>query len=68
MCLWGLFWIQMLRFRIQPVGAARFNGEVGTKWGLIMAASSLAVIPVLIVFAIFQKQIIDGIVLTGMKG
>ncbi|MBB5363943.1 ABC-type glycerol-3-phosphate transport system permease component, partial [Deinococcus humi] len=30
--------------------------------------SSLAVIPVLIVFAIFQKQIIEGIVLTGMKG
>ncbi len=33
-----------------------------------MTASSLAVIPVLAVFAFFQKQIIEGVVLTGVKG
>lgn len=66
--LWPLIVIQQPQFRTLPVGTALFNGEAGTQWGLIMAASSLAVIPVLIVFAIFQKQIIDGIVLTGMKG
>ncbi|GGL99372.1 carbohydrate ABC transporter permease [Deinococcus aerophilus] len=66
--LWPLIVIQKPEFRTLPVGTALFNGEAGTQWGLIMAASSLAVIPVLIVFAIFQKQIIDGIVLTGMKG
>lgn len=66
--LWPLIAIQKPEFRTLPVGTALFNGEAGTNWGLIMASSSLAVIPVLIVFAIFQKQIIDGIVLTGMKG
>ncbi|OLV19456.1 carbohydrate ABC transporter permease [Deinococcus marmoris] len=66
--LWPLIVIQRPEFRTLPVGTALFNGEAGTQWGLIMAASSLAVIPVLIVFAIFQKQIIEGIVLTGMKG
>lgn len=66
--LWPLIVIQKPEFRTLPVGTALFNGEAGTQWGLIMAASSLAVIPVLIVFSIFQKQIIDGIVLTGMKG
>ncbi|GGL81673.1 sn-glycerol-3-phosphate transport system permease protein UgpE [Deinococcus aerolatus] len=66
--LWPLIVIQKPEFRTLPVGTALFNGEAGTQWGLIMAASSLAVIPVLIVFAIFQKQIIEGIVLTGMKG
>ncbi|MFC4453491.1 carbohydrate ABC transporter permease [Deinococcus sonorensis] len=66
--LWPLIVIQNPEFRTLPVGTALFNGEAGTQWGLIMAASSLAVIPVLIVFAIFQKQIIEGIVLTGMKG
>ncbi|RJF73650.1 carbohydrate ABC transporter permease [Deinococcus cavernae] len=66
--LWPLIAIQKPELRTLPVGIALFNGEAGTNWGLIMAASSLAVIPVLIVFAIFQKQIIDGIVLTGMKG
>jgi len=66
--LWPLIVIQKPEFRTLPVGTALFNGEAGTQWGLIMAASSLAVIPVLIVFAIFQKQIIEGIVLTGLKG
>jgi multiple sugar transport system permease protein len=50
------------------VGVANFSGEAATQWNLIMAASSLAIIPVLIVFAIFQKQIIEGVVLTGVKG
>ncbi|WP_412030334.1 carbohydrate ABC transporter permease [Deinococcus yunweiensis] len=66
--LWPLIVIQQPQYRTLPVGTALFNGEAGTQWGLIMAASSLAVIPVLLVFAFFQRQIIDGIVLTGMKG
>nr|WP_264778057.1 carbohydrate ABC transporter permease [Deinococcus aetherius] len=66
--LWPLIVIQQPQFRTLPVGTALFNGEAGTQWGLIMAASSLAVIPVLLVFAFFQRQIIEGIVLTGMKG
>lgn len=66
--LWPLVVIQKPELRTLPVGVALFSGEAGTQWGLIMAASSLAVIPVLIVFAVFQKQIIEGIVMTGMKG
>ncbi|WP_293912988.1 carbohydrate ABC transporter permease [Deinococcus sp.] len=66
--LWPLIVIQKPELRTLPVGTALFNGEAGTQWGLIMAASSLAVIPVLVVFAFFQKQIIEGVVLTGMKG
>ncbi|EYB69224.1 sugar ABC transporter permease [Deinococcus phoenicis] len=66
--LWPLIVIQQPQFRTLPVGTALFNGEAGTQWGLIMAASSLAVIPVLLVFALFQRQIIEGIVLTGLKG
>lgn len=66
--LWPLVVIQSPEMRTLPVGVALFSGEAGTQWGLIMAASSLAVIPVMIVFAIFQRQIIEGVVLTGMKG
>lgn len=65
--LWPLIVIQEAKYRTLPVGTALFSGEAGTQWGLIMAASSLAVIPVLIVFVIFQKQIINGIVLSGLK-
>jgi multiple sugar transport system permease protein len=33
-----------------------------------MAAATLAVIPVMIVYGIFQRQIVEGVALTGMKG
>ena len=66
--LWPLIIIQSANMRTLPVGIALFSGESGAQWQLIMAASSLAVIPVLLVFAVFQRQIIEGVVLTGVKG
>jgi multiple sugar transport system permease protein len=66
--LWPLIVTQRAEMRTVPVGISLFSGEAGAAWHLIMAASSLAIVPVLIVFVIFQKQIIEGVVLTGVKG
>lgn len=66
--LWPLIIAQKPDMRTIPVGIALFSGEAATAWNLIMATSALAIIPVLIVFIIFQKQIIEGVVLTGVKG
>ncbi len=51
-----------------PVGLGFFSGEDSSKWHLIMTANTLAVVPLLTVFVIFQRQIIEGIALTGLKG
>ncbi|GAA6733961.1 carbohydrate ABC transporter permease [Thermus oshimai] len=66
--LWPLIIVQTPEMRTLPVGIALFSGEAGTAWHLIMAASSLAVLPTLLVFFFFQRQIIEGVVLTGVKG
>lgn len=66
--LWPLVITQSPGMRTLPVGVALFSGEAATAWHLIMTASSLAVLPVLLVFLFFQKQIIEGVVLTGVKG
>lgn len=66
--LWPLIVVQTADMRTVPVGVALFSSEAGTAWNLIMAASSLAVLPVLLVFLFFQRQIIEGVVLTGVKG
>lgn len=66
--LWPLIIAKSPDMRTIPVGIALFSGEAGTAWNLIMATNALAIIPVLIVFFIFQKQIIEGVVLTGTKG
>ncbi len=66
--LWPLIVAQSASMRTAPVGIALFSGEAGSAWHLIMATSALAIIPVLVVFIIFQRQIIEGVVLTGVKG
>ncbi|WP_186578116.1 carbohydrate ABC transporter permease [Aquibacillus kalidii] len=49
---------------------ANFNATyaIQTDYPLIMAASVIALLPMLIVFLVFQKQIIESIAITGVKG
>jgi multiple sugar transport system permease protein len=66
--IWPLIVVRSDEIRTLPVGIAFFSSESGSAFHLIMAAAALATIPVIVVFLIFQKQIIKGIVLTGLKG
>jgi multiple sugar transport system permease protein len=67
--LWPLIVIQDPLMRTLPVGLSQFSyGEAGSRWELIMTGASIATVPVLIVFAIFQRHIIRGVALTGLKG
>ena len=50
-----------------PVGIALFQSSYMAEYGLTLAASSLCTIPVLILFLLFQRHIIEGISLSGMK-
>ena len=51
-----------------PLLLNMFKGKYTVDWSLIMAASTIAVIPVLVVYLFGQKHIIEGIAITGMKG
>lgn len=46
---------------------ATFRTERTTEMGLLMAGSTLAALPVIILFLIFQRQIISGVRITGLK-
>ncbi|MDT2833852.1 carbohydrate ABC transporter permease [Vagococcus carniphilus] len=48
-------------------GLASLSGQHSTDYPLMMAGSFLAVIPLIILFLIFQKQFIEGIALSGSK-
>jgi ABC-type glycerol-3-phosphate transport system permease component len=50
------------------VGLAAFRGQFRTQWDLMMAAATIVTAPVVVVFFFAQKQFIEGITLTGMKG
>jgi multiple sugar transport system permease protein len=49
------------------VGVGFFAGYYGTQWAEFMAAATLATLPVILVYVFMQRQIIQGITLTGMK-
>ena len=66
--IWPLIAVRSDDMRTLPVGIAFFSSEAGSAFHLIMAAVAMATIPVIVVFLVFQKQIIKGIVLTGIKG
>lgn len=50
------------------VGLRQFQGLYNAQWHYMMAASTVMLIPVIIVFILGQKYFIEGIALTGMKG
>ncbi len=50
------------------VGLAAFRGQNRTQWDLMMAAATVVTMPIVVLFFFAQKQFIQGITLTGMKG
>ena len=50
------------------LGLKMFISQYSSDYGLIMAGSMLSLIPVLIVFLIFQKYFVEGVASTGLKG
>jgi len=50
-----------------PLLLQMFKGKHSTDWSLIMAASTISVLPALIVYLFGQKYIVEGITITGMK-
>jgi len=51
-----------------PVGIALFQTSYFAEYGLTLAACVICTLPVVIVFLLLQRHIIEGISLTGLKG
>jgi len=49
------------------VGLLQFRGDYSTKWNLLMAASTIVVVPCIAIYLVGQKYLIEGISLTGLK-
>ena len=50
------------------LGVATLQAEMATNYGLIMAGSALAAVPIVTVFLIFQKSFTQGITMGAVKG
>jgi ABC-type glycerol-3-phosphate transport system permease component len=70
---WNNFLTPLIYLRSQELytlalGLNLFRGQFVTYYNQMMAVSLLALAPILIVFFFTQKQFIQGIALTGIKG
>ncbi len=67
--LYPLIFTDSDALRTLPVGLALFaQGEHATDWGLLMAGSTISVLPVIVAFLFFQRQILEGMTAGAEKG
>jgi multiple sugar transport system permease protein len=67
--LWPLIVTNSQNMRTLPVGLSTFQGQFTVRWELLMAASVVALIPVLVVYFFAQNWIIKGLsISSGLKG
>ena len=65
--LWPLIITNSRDLYTLPVGMAFFSGEHQAEWEMIMAGAAIACFPTLVAFLLFQRHIIKGITLSGLK-
>lgn len=66
-----LLWPLICNTRIETMtlssGLAYLQGQYATNYPQLMAGSVIAMLPMIILFVVFQKQFISGIATTGLK-
>jgi len=65
--VWALTIINDPNKRTLPIAIALFQGQHLTDWGLVFAASAITVGPVILVFALFQRQFVSGLASGALK-
>jgi multiple sugar transport system permease protein len=66
--LWPLIVTQKATLRVVPIGLTAMMQDEGPQYHLWMAAATLALIPVLAVFLAAQKQFLESVAKSGLKG
>ena len=65
--VWPLIVTNDTSLRVIQVGLSYFSSEAGTRWGPLMAASTMTILPLVIGYFIAQKQFVESQATTGMK-
>ena len=65
---WPLVMIGTEQNKTVPLGIVDLSTQFGPIYDLTMAASTLTIVPILIVFFIFRRKFIEGMMMQGLKG
>jgi multiple sugar transport system permease protein len=65
--MWPLVITSGSTWRVLTVATAGLQTQYNAQWTLVMAATTVAIVPLVILFAMFQRHIVRSIVVTGLK-
>ena len=66
--LWPLLMLSDKNKMTLPIALSTLNGQYNTEYNVLMAGSLIAMIPIIIIYIIAQKQFKDGMMAGGIKG
>jgi multiple sugar transport system permease protein len=66
--LWPLIITNRTEMQMLSVGIAYFQGQFISNFAVMMAAATIATLPMVVVFLLAQRQLLEGITLSGLKG
>ena len=65
--MWPLVITSGTKWQVLTVATAALQSRYNAQWTLVMAATIAAIVPLLVLFIIFQRHIVRSIVVTGLK-
>jgi ABC-type glycerol-3-phosphate transport system permease component len=66
--LWGIMILTDREMWTLPVAIANLRAQVGNQFEYQMAGSTLSIMPVILLFVLLQRHIVQGVALSGLKG
>jgi multiple sugar transport system permease protein len=66
--LWPLIIVNSQEHATVPLGLNMFMGQFGNQWNYLMAASTISILPSLLLVLATQRYLVEGIALTGVGG
>ena len=64
---WPLIVLRAQELYTVPIGLAFLQGQYTTDYSALMAMALVSTLPMVLVFAVFQRYLVEGIVTTGLK-
>jgi multiple sugar transport system permease protein len=65
--MWPLVITSGHKWRVLTVATADLQSRFNSQWTLVMAATTLAIVPLVVLFVAFQRHIVASIVVSGLK-
>lgn len=65
--MWPLVITSGAKWRVLTVATAALQSRYNAQWTLVMAATTVAIVPLIVLFVAFQRRIVRSIVVTGLK-